>query len=300
MDEPIAGDSMEIIKLNNINKHFNFDSVLKDVNVNMGAGQFCALLGPNGAGKSTLLNILGGLQYADSGTGHILDQPFSYDLGEVQSKIGMVSEHISFDLPCSVQEFVELYSKTFKQWDWDLFRQYVKCRDMDLSRPFYTYSRGQKMQIVLMATLSYRPKILLVDEITSVLDVHARKYFIEELNAFVKDGGLVVMTTNIVNELQFHATRAMIIYQGRILWDNSMEEASEHFIKLRQTKETIDHPMFSHPQCFWVGMNSDLSHSFLIPRTSLSEERPSKEIVDKRKITLEEVYMYFIESMMKE
>ena len=67
------------------------------------------------------------------------------------------------------------------------------------------------MQIVLMIGLASSPEILLLDEITSVIDVHGRKYFLDLLSKFVSSGKTVVITTNIISELEFYTDNLIVL-----------------------------------------------------------------------------------------
>src|SRR5690606_26952542 len=155
-----------------------------------------------GAGKSTLLRILMGVETTDGGDYHIFWPHPPERHSSLRDRLGFVSESIEFDLPITMEEFIPYYRQFYHRWDETLFRQLVRDRQFDLHKKFKEYSRGQKMQLCLILALSIRPEILFIDEVTSVLDVSARRYFMQILHEFVGRGGTVILTTNIITEVQ--------------------------------------------------------------------------------------------------
>ena len=165
---------MKIIEAKNISKSFNEKPVLKDLSFSIDKGTFTALLGKNGSGKSTILNILMGEIHLDEGDCFLFGKNLKSNPDELKNKIAHVSEKIFFAYPMSIESFIPEYAKFFSAFNTDLFFKMSKDVKLDLSRSFGTYSRGQKMQIVLMAALAQGAELLLIDEVTSVLDAFSR------------------------------------------------------------------------------------------------------------------------------
>ena len=85
------------------------------------------------------------------------------------------------------------------------------------------------MQIVLATELAKSPSILLLDEITSILDLNSRKYFLNKFSAFCQQGGTIILTTNIISEVQAYATDLIIIKNGHIPLNKKIENVNKHF-----------------------------------------------------------------------
>ena len=75
------------------------------------------------------------------------------------------------------------------------------------------------MQMVLAAELSKSPKILLIDEITSVLDVYSRLFYLRKLEEFKNNGGTVFLTTNVITEVESYLDHIFIIKDKRIIFN---------------------------------------------------------------------------------
>lgn len=283
-----------MIKLENISKEYNETSVLKDINLEMKSGHFYVLLGHNGAGKSTLLNIISGTQKATNGKGSIDKFDLFSDWGEFNSNVGLISENIDYNLPVPLHQFIKMYSSFYPNWNKTFFDTTIKRQNINQNRQFSSFSRGQKMQIALIANLAKNPQLLLIDEVTSVLDPYARNYFINLLDNYVKQGGLVIMTSNIIQEVENTATDIIILKDGNVLLNSSVDNISKLLIKVRVDQDK-DHQLLSATdECVWVGTNSDRSQSYIMAKEKQEILEPH-HMHDNRKITLEEIFLYYNE-----
>ena len=285
-----------MIKVKNLSKSFFDNPILENVNLEIERGKLTTLLGENGCGKSTLLNILSGYELPDKGSvtykGKSLDSinfPFKHD-------IFFVHEKIDYTLPITIQEYISILRKQIPNWNEELFQKMVKDRNINLDNHFQNFSRGQKMQVALMMGLASSPKVLLLDEITSVIDVYGRKYFLDLLEKFVAHGNTVVITTNIINELEFYTDNLVVIKNKKIVLNKSVSDIPEQFIKIRNPGNS-EHPIFSHKNCVWSGVNSDKSTSYIIPASLYDVSNIPTELIDKRKSTLEDVFIYYFSQM---
>ena len=71
--------------------------------------------------------------------------------------------------------------------------------------------------MILAGELAKSPKILLIDEITSVLDVYSRLFFINKLNEFKESGGTIFLTTNVITEIDQHLDHVFILKKGKLV-----------------------------------------------------------------------------------
>jgi ABC-2 type transport system ATP-binding protein len=162
---------------------------------------------------------------------------------------------------------------------------------MNLDKQFGEYSRGQKMQIVMLAALAQNSELLLVDEITSVLDAHSRNYFISALKDYTKKGGTVILTTNIVNEVQHHCSDVIFLSKNKIKFQTALNDIPSHLNKIRIFG--TDHPLIQSKGCLWSGINSDGSHSYILSKDVFSSISREGVLEDKRAVTLEDLYIYY-------
>ncbi len=279
---------MNVVEVKNLSKSFQNVKVLNDINFQIQEGRFLALLGKNGSGKSTILNILIGNEKLDQGEVFLFGKDIKKDPYEIKNLIGYVSEKIQFSYPMVVGKFLENYGKFFDSFDLDFVEKAAHDLGISLNKQFDGYSRGQKMQIVLLAALAHKPKLLLIDEITSVLDASSRKYFISLLKDFTLKGGTVLITTNIVNEVQYFCDEVIFIENSSIKFQTALKDIPNNFIKIRV--HDADHPILNEQGVVWVGINSDGTQSYIAPEDSF---KIFPDIVrDLRAVTLEDLYIY--------
>ncbi len=282
---------MKIIEVRGLSKSFHQNRVLDEVSFEIKKGSFTALLGKNGSGKSTILNILMGQERLDSGECLLFGESIVRNPDHLKNRIGHVSEKIRFDYPLTIKKFISDYSKFFDKFDLSQFFHQAQELNINLDKQFGEYSRGQKMQIVMLAALAQNPELLLVDEITSVLDAHSRNYFISALKEYTKMGGTVILTTNIVNEVQHHCSDVIFLSRNKIKFQTALKEIPLHFNKIRIFG--TDHPLIQSQDCLWSGINSDGSDSYILP-TEIYNSIPREGVLeDKRAVTLEDLYIYY-------
>lgn len=279
---------MNVVEVKKLSKSFLNVKVLDEINFEIHEGRFLALLGKNGSGKSTILNILIGNEKLDQGEVYIFGKDIKKDPSEIKNLIGYVSEKIQFSYPMTIHKFLQNYGRFFDFFDFDFIEKAANDLGISLNKQFDGYSRGQKMQIILLAALAHRPKLLLIDEITSVLDASSRKYFISLLKDFTLRGGTVLITTNIVNEVQYFCDEVIFIENSRIKFQTALKDIPSNFIKIRV--KDADHPILNVQGVVWVGINSDGTQSYIAPDDSLGLF--PDVIRDLRAVTLEDLYIY--------
>lgn len=281
-----------MIKIKNLSKSFFTNTVLQGVDLEIEEGKLTTLLGENGSGKSTLLNILSGYELPDEGSVTYKDISLDNINFPYKHDIFFVHEKINYTLSITVNEYISILKNQIPNWNEKLFQRMVKDRKIDLNNNFQNFSRGQKMQVALMIGIASNPKVLLLDEITSVIDVYGRKYFLDLLEKFVSKGNTVVITTNIINELEFYTDNLVVIKNKKIVLNKSVDEIPNQFVKIRNPGDS-DHPIFSHDNCVWSGVNSDKSISYIVPVDLYSTSKIPSELIDRRKSTLEDVFIYY-------
>jgi len=291
-----------LVELQSVHKAYGPDPILQDITLRLESGRFYALLGKNGVGKSTLMRLVMRLEPVDQGTGSILGASLDTDCANSSRQIGYVSETLDLPLPIAVQEYFDLYPKLYPTWDQVLFKTLIERLGLSLGKRFSELSRGQKMQLAFAQAFAIRPRIMLLDEITSVLDSTARIFFIERLEEFVRQGGTVLMATNIVSEVNLAATDVLLLHGSKLKLALPITEATSRFLKVKAKTKDLDPELAAITVL--VSTNSDGSHSFLSPKkdfeTYLNGRPMPSHLVDRRNVTLEDVFLFYTHEKQKE
>ena len=276
------------LEVRNLKKSYSKQTVLNGITMRLEPGKFYSLLGQNGAGKSTLMKILARSEYPDSGEAYLFDENLFTDSASLNANLGYVAESLEYGVPLPIDRFFEFYGRFFPRWDGELFKKMCSIFQLDPDKYFHELSRGQRMQVAFAATASTKPKLFLIDEVTAVLDAHARNYVMGYLGQYVAEGGTVLMATNIVSEVQFFSNHLFLLKDGQIHLDVPRDQFHLLFLKLRKRPST-DHEVFHDAQCVEVGVNSDNSISYLIPMKDVQNYKLAEDTFDSRGITAEEI-----------
>ncbi|GIG21957.1 ABC transporter ATP-binding protein [Cellulomonas chitinilytica] len=211
---------MTVLSLTNVTRTFGPVVALDDVSLSVEEGELVGLLGPNGAGKTTLLSLVSGLRRPDSGVVRL----FGGDPRDAASRIGLGTTPQDTGLPptLTVGEVVDLVGRHYPA---PMPRAEVLARfgleDL-VRRQTGGLSGGQRRRLAVALALVGRPRLVLLDEPTTGLDVEARHVLWQALREYHADGATVVLTSHYLEEIEALADRVVVVGGGRVLADDSL------------------------------------------------------------------------------
>ncbi|MGA9379426.1 MAG: ABC transporter ATP-binding protein [Phormidium sp.] len=215
-----------MLLIENINKSYGKRHVLQDLNLQINPGEIYGLLGPNGAGKTTTINIICNLLKADSGKIQINNQAVSE---KTKSIIGVAPQDNLLYQALSCEEnlnfFAQIYGlgRKVRQLQVEKYLASVNLSDRATS-PVETLSGGMKRRLNIAVALVHQPKLLILDEPTTGLDIEAR-YEIWELIRNLKNQGItILLTTHLLDEAERICQKIGILKNGRILAEGTLSE----------------------------------------------------------------------------
>ncbi|MFT5123685.1 MAG: ABC-2 type transport system ATP-binding protein [Kiritimatiellia bacterium] len=222
-----------MIQLEGLNKSFGALHAVKDLNLEVPAGELFCFLGCNGAGKTTTIKMMTGLVRPDAGRimldginaiadpvpaksimGYIPDMPFLYDRLTV-SEFAQFSADLYRMPRAESQKDIGTYLEIFGLTD----KRSTLIKDL---------SHGMRQRVIYASTLLHRPKILLVDEPFIGLDPHSIRMLKDLLRARTREEGMTIfMTTHILAIAEEIADRIGIIDHGKLIACGTMDELRE-------------------------------------------------------------------------
>jgi ABC-2 type transport system ATP-binding protein len=210
-----------VVTVDAVTRRFGDVVALDDVSLDVGSGELVGLLGPNGAGKSTLLSLINGQRRPDSGTVRLLGG----DPRDAASRLGLGVTPQETGLPATlrVAEVVDFVAGHFPAPvpTGDLLEQFGLA---DLARrQTGALSGGQKRRLAVALSLVGRPRVLLLDEPTTGLDVGARQALWEAVRGYHAEGGTVLLTSHYLEEVQALAQRVVVIDRGVVRADAALD-----------------------------------------------------------------------------
>jgi ABC-2 type transport system ATP-binding protein len=195
---------------------------LQGVDLQLRPGELVALLGPNGAGKTTAVSILLGQRRPDAGLARLFGQDPT--LPAARRPVGATLQESGFPDNLTVAEVVDLVRVHYPH---PAARRELLGR-FGLSevagRRAGGLSGGQTRRLAVALAFAGHPRLAVLDEPTTGLDVEARRGLWEVLQAFVADGGAVLLTTHYLEEAQALASRVVVIAGGQIIAQGSVDD----------------------------------------------------------------------------
>jgi ABC-2 type transport system ATP-binding protein len=196
-------------------------TALDDVSLDVPAGQLLGLLGPNGAGKSTLLQLLCGLRRPTSGRVELFGLPPTEPAA--RRSLGMTPQETGLPPTLRVGEVVDVVAGHFAAPvpTGELLERFGIA---DLRRrQTGGLSGGQKRRLAVALAFVGRPRLVLLDEPTTGLDVDARHDLWAAVREYHREGGTVVLTSHYLEEVEALAERVVVVDRGRVLVDGTLD-----------------------------------------------------------------------------
>ena len=206
-----------------VTKSYGNVQALRGVSMELKKGEVVGLLGPNGAGKSTLMKILTGYYTNWEGQIHFFNQDLRIQLRDIQKKTGYLPENNPL--------YPEMFVAEYLQYSADLYRisnppliEIISKTGLEnhSQKKINTLSKGFKQRVGLAAALIHNPEVIILDEPTTGLDPNQ----LIEIRKLIRDLGkdkTVILSTHILQEVNAICDRVIIINQGKIVLDKSLE-----------------------------------------------------------------------------
>jgi len=204
-----------IITVTNLIKQFGRFAALRGVNAEFDAGKFHVILGDNGAGKTTLLRVLAGLAHPTRGTISILGK----SPHDACSEIGYMAHPSLLYDEMSGMENLRYFARLYDIAG-DGRCQQVICSvglDPELTRPVGQYSQGMRQRMSLARALLHDPKILLLDEPFSNVDMHSAREMVGLLKSMRDAGKTIFVVTHQAQLLEGVADEFIWMQGGHIV-----------------------------------------------------------------------------------
>ena len=212
---------MSAVEVSGVTRRFGAVVALDDVSLEVGHGELVGLLGPNGAGKSTLLSLVSGQRRPDAGVVRLN----GHDPRDARSRtvLGLTPQETGLPATLRVREVVDFVGGHYPDPvpTGELLEQFGLA---DLGkRQTGSLSGGQKRRLAVALSLVGRPRVVLLDEPTTGLDVSGRGALWDAIREYHASGGTVLLTSHYLEEVQALAERVVVIDRGIVLADDSLD-----------------------------------------------------------------------------
>ena len=225
-----------IIETRKLTKSYGKSRGIVEVDLAVDEGEVFGFLGPNGAGKTTTIRVLLDHIRPTSGSAMVFGIESHADPVAIHRRIGYLpGEFTLYDRLTggqTLQYFANLRGGVDPAYQASL----VERLDLDPSRRFKEYSKGNKQKVGLVIALQHRPDLLMLDEPTSGLDPLVQQAFFEILGESVAGGATVFLSSHILSEVEKSCDRVAIIREGRLAKVgrvDALRDLAHHQVELR-------------------------------------------------------------------
>jgi ABC-2 type transport system ATP-binding protein len=219
-----------------LTKKYARTEALNDLTLDVPEGAVFALLGPNGAGKSTAIKTVLNILRPTSGRAEVLGVD-SRRLGPAEfARIGYVSENQEMPDWMTIGAFLDYCKPFYPTWDDREAAALVKAFELPLDRRLRALSRGMRVKAALASSLAYRPKLIVLDEPFSGLDVLVREELIESIVERTPETTVFVASHDLA-EIESFATHVAYLNEGRVQFIEEMTALTDRFREIEVTTE---------------------------------------------------------------
>ncbi len=213
------------LSVKNITKQYKKQIAVDDISFEIKSGEIVGFLGPNGAGKSTTMKIISCFIPPTKGTVTVCGFDVSNDDLKVKKKVGYLPESNPLYYDMYVKEFLNFIASLHK-----INNKKERIKEMiemvglqnEQHKKIGTLSKGYKQRVGLAQAMIHDPEVLILDEPTSGLDPNQIIEIRELIKNFGKDK-TVLLSTHIMQEVESMCDRVIIINEGKLVADDSVE-----------------------------------------------------------------------------
>lgn len=271
----MIGGIIVVLKVKNLSKAYSKQAVLDNLSLQIQPGEIYGLLGANGAGKTTTINIICNLLQADKGKVTICDRPIS---ASTKPLIGIAPQENLLYKTLSCQENLNFFAQLYGLKGKERQEQVKACLaavnlTARANTPVEKLSGGMQRRLNIAIALVHKPKLAILDEPTTGLDIEARYQMWELIRQLKQSGMTILLTTHLLDEAERLCDRIGILKAGKIVAEGSLAQLRQRIwateIVIIQTQEEekaialgnkcgFTHRRYGNDLAFWLPQQLEL------------------------------------------
>jgi ABC-2 type transport system ATP-binding protein len=223
-----------IIETRDLSKQYGRVSVLNDINLRVPEGSAFALVGTNGAGKTTTMRILVNMIRPSAGSAVVLGTDTRALTPKLFERIGYVAENQLLPERLTVAQYFDYLRALYPSWDPGLEASLRKQFELPPKRPLSKLSHGMRMKTVLVAGISFRPKLLILDEPLTGMDTLTRDEVVDGLLQQA-DETTILISSHELAEIENFTSHIAFMDKGSLLFQESVDSLRSRFREVQVT-----------------------------------------------------------------
>jgi ABC-2 type transport system ATP-binding protein len=225
-----------IIETERLTKSYGASRGIVDLDLEVDQGEVFGFLGPNGAGKTTTIRTLLDHLRPTSGRARIFGIETTADPVAIHRRVGYLPGEFTLYDRLTGGQTIEYFGNLRGGVDPAYRASLVERLDVDPSRRFKEYSKGNKQKIGLVVAFQHRPELLILDEPTSGLDPLVQQAFYGLVREAQAEGRTVFLSSHVLSEVERTCDRVAIVREGRLVRTgrvDTLRDLAHHQVELR-------------------------------------------------------------------
>jgi len=288
----------EILHAIDLFKSFGRKQVLENFSLHLQEGQVYGLLGKNGEGKTTLIRMVMGIIPVDKGKILYKGTEIKFNRPYYKKEVGYIPEESIFFSWMTIKELMSFNSSFYPDWNENKADELLDRFDLHENLKIKNLSRGMKLKLGLVVALAAEPRLLILDDPTSGMDVPTRQDFLKGIIREILDEGTTILfSSHLVHELEGIIDHLGILHDGKLILEENFEKVKNEAKKVHvgfdgSVPDKIDIEEILTKQT--DGNKCDLA---VYPwsaavKTRLEQLHPVRMKVES--MTLEEIFVHFV------
>lgn len=206
-----------LVEMKHVKKHYRDFSL--DCSLQLKEGCITGLIGANGAGKSTAFKAILGLIRPEEGEITVLGERGGNLTGKTKEEIGVVLPESTFSRYLKVKQIVPVMKELYSRFDREYFQEQCRRFSIPEDKILKEFSTGMLAKLKILLALSYRPRILILDEPTAGLDVLTRDEILSVFREYMEESEErgIFISSHISSDLEGLCDDMYMIDQGKIV-----------------------------------------------------------------------------------
>lgn len=226
-----------MITMQNVRK--TYGNFTFEMSMELPEGQILGLIGKNGAGKSTAIKLILGLCRADEGSIKVFEHE-SKELPEtLKQEIGVSLAESGFSGELTVNDVKHILKKMYHSFDENYFIKQSENLKLPMNKKIKEFSTGMKAKLRVLAAMTHRAKLLIMDEPTAGLDVEARNEILDMLRVYIAEdeSRSILITSHISTDLESLCDELYLIHDGKLILHEATDAILEQYGILKVSEE---------------------------------------------------------------
>ena len=282
-------DIKNVVELKDVTKDYG-DFKLDQVSFTVPEGSVCGFIGQNGAGKTTTIKLMLDVIKADQGEIRLFGENIEKDSARLREDIGVVFDEMGFHEFMTGRDINIMMKNIYKNWDEDVFFDYLKRFSLPSRKQCGDFSRGMRMKLQIAVALSHHAKLLIMDEPTSGLDPIVRNEMLQIFREFViEEDHTILLSSHITGDLEKLADEVVFINAGKIVLAGNKDDILEKhgLLKCKKSElEKISAPLIVNVQPGTFGVE------VLVNNRKACEKLYPQMVIEPA--TLEDIMLFYV------